>query len=140
MSITSMKIILALLILNTSSGLRAQDKTSKCAAAFIDNQILVDEYTTEGQCIIDHDARGIFAIQTVQITADQCQPTGKIKFYIAIRKSKTNTLLLYTDEPLTEVPIESILSKCHHGDSLLVIVTDNHIALPHHEILIQYAQ
>lgn len=139
MSGISLRTILLGSFLMLSSVVFSQHKPTSCTAVFIDNQMLVDEYTGEGQCIIDYNAKGSFTVQIVDLSSELCHPTGHIRFRLSIRRGSTNTLISFSDKNFTEMQVEDILAKCQPGDSILVLTVDEEYSLPHHEIIVHYA-
>ncbi|MCB0665264.1 MAG: hypothetical protein KDC80_05545 [Saprospiraceae bacterium] len=140
MSAKIRKAILFCSFLVFSSIVFCQKTSSSCVAVFLDDHLVVDEYSEYGQCIIDYNVTGSFTVQTVILSSEQCQPTGQIKFRLAIRRGASNTLVSFSDNTFEEVPVEDVLSKCHAGDSILVMLVDEGYTLPHNEIIVHYAQ
>lgn len=116
----------------------AQQKFYECAAIFIGDQMIVDDYSPDGNCDINHDSRGLFTVQTVILSQEGVERTGKIHFRIAIRDGKTGTLFSYSERTFTEEKVENILAICKPGDSIYVITTDVQYSLPHNEISIHF--
>lgn len=129
-------LIFSLLAFNISNG-HCQHPFTNCSAAFLDQKIIVDEYTDEGKCIIDPSARGMLTVQTAYLSPTESKPTGKLRFRLAIRDGNTKTLLSFSDKTYIELNIQAILEKCRPGDSIVLLTTNNEYALPHNEILVK---
>lgn len=140
MSSKIQKTILFSSFLVLSSVVFCQKTSSSCVAVFLDNHLVVDEYSEDGQCIIDYNAKGSFTVQTVILSSEECKPTGQIMFRLAIRRGATNTLISFSNQTFEEVQVEDVLAKCHAGDSILVMLVDEGYTLPHSEIIVHYAQ
>ncbi|MPR34852.1 hypothetical protein GBK04_16195 [Cytophagaceae bacterium SJW1-29] len=115
----------------------AQDSFQHCTAAFLDKDIVVDEYSPKGTCVLPATAIGELTVQTVELSATASKPTGAIPFKLAIRDGKTHTLTLFSNADYTGIAIQSVLAKCRKGDRLVLLTLNKQYALPHNEILIQ---
>ncbi len=109
--------------------------SQSCTAAFLDNKIVVDEYTTTGKCSLPATATGKLTVCTADLSPTSSVAVDKITFKIAIR-NQTNTLVMYSDKDFREVDIQKVLSKCRKGDHIVLLTLDNGYALPHNEILV----
>lgn len=128
--------LLFLLVIATSFSADAFCQWS-CSAAFLDEKIIVNEYTDNGWCEISRKATGDLTVQTANLSPENSIPTGKIGFKIAIRNGQTKTLLSFSGKTWKNISIEKILAKCKVGDSIVLIITDDDFALPHNEILVK---
>ncbi len=108
-----------------------------CSAAFINDNIVVNEYTPEGKCILNANATGQLTVQTASLSPTESIPTGKLPFQVAIRSEAFNTLRMYSKDTYHQVAIEKVLSKCQKGDHIILLMLEEGYALPHHEILVQ---
>lgn len=115
-----------------STAILAQDRFTNCTAAYLDNKLLVNEYSPSGYCKIRQSAKGELTVQTMNDEA----PTGKTRFLVAIRDGNSKTLLLFSEVAFLQVPVEKLLKKCKPGDAIVLLTTDDKYALPHHEILV----
>ncbi len=114
-----------------------QKQFTNCAAAFLDNKMVVDDYSPTGHCEIAKSATGELSVQTANLSSDGGVPTGKIGFKIAIRDGNTKTLFSFSDKTYKQVDIKTVLAKCKAGDAIVLLTTDAEFALPHSEILIK---
>jgi len=116
-----------------SAATFGQERFTNCTAAYLDNKLVVNDYSPDGHCEILKSATGELTVQTMNDTA----PTGKTNFKIAIRDGNTKTLLSFSDKAYKEIPVEKILAKCQLGDAIVLLTLDNRYALPHNEILVK---
>ena len=124
-------------LLLLSSGISFGQKAfSNCSAAFLNNKMVVDEYSTKGKSKIGTNATGILTVCTAELSPMSAKAVEKIVFKIAIRDKDTKTLLMFSDEAFNQVNIQQVLKKCEKGDHIVLMTTDNQYALPHNEILV----
>lgn len=107
---------------------------NSCAAIFLNNNMLVDDYSPRGKCRVEMGNKGKLVVSEVSLSETTAWPMQFVGFKVAIRNSKTNTLWMYSDETFFEVNLEDILSKCGKDDKIVILVTDREFSLPHHEI------
>jgi len=105
-----------------------------CSAAFLDNKIVVDEYTTKGKCVLPVTAIGKLTVCTADLSPTESKAKDKISFRIAIRDKNTKTLVMFSDEVFSQINIEDVLKKCSKGDQIVLLTIDSQYALPHNEI------
>lgn len=117
-----------------SSG---QNSFSNCSAIFLNNKMLVDEYTTEGKCAVSVEAKGDLTVSTVELSSKENKAVTPILFQVAIRDKNTGTLMLVSKEKAEKIEIEKILAKCKKGDFIIILTMSDEFALPHNTILIQ---
>lgn len=115
----------------------AQEPFVNCAAAFLDQKIIVDEYSPTGKCALPADATGTLTVCTADLSPEKSVAKDKIKFKIAIRDKGSNTLLLFSDKTYEQVDIQKVLARCKKGDHIVLLTLDDRYALPHHEILVK---
>ena len=126
-----------LLSLVVSTLSLAQHKFSNCSAAFLDNKMVVNEYTDKGKCMISTSAKGQLSVCTANLSPKQCIPVDKIMFKVAIRDKSTKTMVMFSNENYKQVDVQKVLSKCKKGDHIVLLTINNEYALPHNEILVQ---
>lgn len=115
---------------------QAQEPFTQCTAAFLNDRMVVDEYTTTGKCVLPHTATGVFTVCTADLSPERSVPLEKVKFKIALKKQQANTLIMFSDLTYKQVNIEKVLAKCQTGDYIVLITMDDQYSLPHHEILV----
>ncbi len=115
----------------------AQQPFTNCSAAFLNNKIVVDEYTDQGKCVLDSSASGILTVCTANLSPEKSIPVKKIDFKIALKDRNTGTLTMYSDKTFQQVEIRSVLKKCRRGDRIVLITMNDEYSLPHHEILVR---
>lgn len=115
----------------------AQDSFQHCTAAFLNRNMVVDEYSPKGKCIMPLTAQGELTVNTVDLSPKASKALDAIPFKIAIRDGHTNTLTMYAREDVMKMDIRQVLAKCKVGDSIVLLTLENQYALPHNEILIQ---
>lgn len=119
------------------ASLRGQQAFTSCAAAVLNDRMVVDEYTTTGKCIFSSDATGELSVRPVFLTQGKAPAFGeKLPFKVALRDSASGTLFLLSDQTYTTADLKAILSQCKKGDYLVLLTMERQYALPHNEILI----
>lgn len=115
----------------------SQEQFTNCTAAFLDNRIVVDTYSPEGQCILSENATGILTVCTADLSPTESIAKDTVSFMVAIRDKNSRTLLMYSKDTFKSLDIRKVLAKCRKGDHIVLLTLDSQYALPHHEILIQ---
>lgn len=128
---------LALVALLFALNCGAQKSFSNCSAAFLNDKIIVDEYSDQGKCVLPADATGTLTVCTASLSPEKSIPTGKIKFKIAIRDKATKTLTMFSNETYQQADIQKVMTRCQKGDSIVLLTMDAEYALPHNEILVK---
>lgn len=132
-----MKILLLIQLLIFCNVAHAQDKFSNCSAAFLDNKIIVEKYEPNAKAYISKNAVGELTVCTASISEKETVAVDKILFSVAIKDSKTGTLMLTTKKPVLKYDLSTILAKCNTGDSVVLLTENEQYALPHNEILVE---
>lgn len=120
-----------------SINLSAQDRFSNCSAIFLNQKIVVDDYSPTGKCILKSYATGDLTVNTATVENDRWIAGEKIAFKIIIRDGSTKTLWSYSDITYQSVSIKDVLLKCKKGDSIVISLVKDQYALPHNEILVE---
>ena len=129
--------ILVLFICLISSVATAQSSFTNCTAAFLDGRLVVNEYSPEGKCMVDSTAQGMLTVSPATYENNVWKADYAAEFMIAIRDKNTGTMCMFSDKKFKKVDIRKVLAKCRKGDRIVLLTMDNHLALPHNEILIQ---
>lgn len=131
------RLVLFLLFFCPAVSAVAQEPFSHCSAAFVNGNMLVDEYTDKGKCVVRADASGELTVCTVDLTPAGSVCVDQIAFKIVIRDKNTGTLLLFSQKTFKSVDLRAVLAKCRPGDRIVLITLDDRFALIHNEILVQ---
>ena len=131
------KLILAIFCSALSTAGFSQQAFNNCSAAFLNNKMVVDEYSTKGKCILPTSATGKLTVCTVNISPGASKAVDKIPFQIAIRNKTTQTLLLLTKTNVKQIDVHNVLTKCKKGDHIVLLTLDDQYAMPHNEILVR---
>ena len=131
------KLIFALCCSAVSTIGFGQHPFNNCSAAFLNNKMVVNEYTTKGKCSLPSNATGKLTVCTVNVSPTASQAVDKIPFRIAIRNKNTQTLLLLTKTDVKQIDVHNVLTKCKQGDHIVLLTLDDQYAMPHNEILVQ---
>lgn len=116
---------------------RAQSDFTSCAAAYLGQTRLVNEYTTKGFCEVTQSAKGLLSVSQISLNEDGDIKGEEIAFMVAIRDGVTQTYWMYSGESYTEIEISKILSRCKSGDKIVLMTQDREWALPHAEIAVK---
>jgi hypothetical protein len=133
-----MIVVFVLALLADSYG---QDSFSNCSAVFLNNQMIVEEYSASAKAKISKDAQGwisagVVSLGDVSKGEKKFEITEKIEFGVAIKDANTGTIILFSSKEYKKIEAVKILAKCKKGDSIIIMTTDNKFALPHNEILV----
>lgn len=118
-------------------SLSAQSKFSNCSAIFLNQKMVVDDYSPNGRCVLKPNASGQLTVCTTVFENNQWRAVENIYFNIIIRDGSTKTLLAYSNVTYKSIGIQDVLSKCRKGDYILISVIKDEYALPHNEILVE---
>ena len=119
-----------------SNVLSAQNQFKDCSAVFLNNKMVVNEYSTKGKCLLAATASGKLTVNTAELSETGGKAKDKIPFKIAIRDKNTKTLVSFSEQIFSEINIQNVMKKCNKGDHIVVLTTDRQHALPHNEILV----
>ncbi len=114
-----------------------QNHFNNCTAAFLGQKIVVDQYTTEGKCMLPQTATGELTVCTADLSPERSIAKDKIAFKIAIRDKNTGTLVMYSGDTYRKIDIQKVLAQCSPGDRIVLLTMSREYALPHNEILVQ---
>jgi hypothetical protein len=128
--------LIAILMIAFTINIKAQNRFNECSAAFLNQKMIVDDYSPKGKCVIDTNATGQLTVSTAIYENDTWRAVEKISFKITIRDSKTKTLFSFSDATYEEVDIKKVLAKCQKGDYILISLVKDLYALPHNEVLV----
>ncbi len=136
-----MKKLLLLSFLFIGNIVIAQDLYNSCSAAFLNDQMIVEEYSATAKAKISKEAKGWISAGTVNLGdvrkgEKKFEITDKFEFGVAIKDANTGTIMLFSLKAYKKIEAEKVLAKCKKGDSIIIMTTDNTFALPHNEILV----
>ncbi len=120
----------------TATGF-TQEAFTSCTAAFLDNKIVVDEYTPNGKCVLPSTSNGTLTVCTADLSPTQSIPVKQIKFMVALRDQNTKTLTMFSNETYKHIDIQKVLKRCKTGDHIVLITMDDAYSFPHNEILVK---
>jgi hypothetical protein len=136
-----MKKLLIFILLLTGNVVLAQERFSSCSAVFLNDHMIVEEYSTTAKAKISKDAIGWISARAVTLGdlakgEKKAEITQKIEFGVAIKDANTGTIVLFSPKEFKKIEAEKVLEKCKKGDTIIIMTTDNTYALPHNEILV----
>ena len=111
---------------------------NECAAIFLNDKMLVNEYTPNGKCKVTENASGILYVSTTELNVFSLLPYQSVGFKVAIRNNKTNTLWLYSEETFMSIDLKKIIEKCEAGDEIIILTVDKSFSLPHNTLEIEW--
>jgi hypothetical protein len=129
-------ILMAILMIAFTINIKAQNRFNECSAAFLNQKMIVDDYSPKGKCVIDANATGQLTVSTAVYENDTWRAVEKISFKITIRDNKTKTLFSFSDATYEDIDIKKVLAKCQKGDYILISLVKDLYALPHNEVLV----
>jgi hypothetical protein len=112
----------------------APKEYTDCSAIFFDGQMLVSEYSPNGKCRLEEGMKGKLTLSAVELSDNGAKATRRLSFQVAIHNERTNTLRMFTREPITEVQFEDVFKACSPGDAIIFLTVDIRYTLPHHKI------
>lgn len=111
---------------------------SDCAIILFNGKMLVDKYTPEGKCKMTTKMKGTLSVSNVDLTGKEYRVKDKLKFHVAIKNPKTNTLFLLTKTSVQEIKYKDILTQCQMGDKIIILTDNKKYSLTHNEIEIMW--
>jgi hypothetical protein len=79
-------LLAAAMLFCTTNGIAQSNDFNNCAAAFLDSKMIVNEYTTDGKCVLDSNSTGKLSLRPVTLDESGAATMGKkIPFKIALR-------------------------------------------------------
>lgn len=79
---------------------------------------------------------GKISVSTIDRSEKGARPIAPIGFNVAIHHAQTNSLWMYSEEPLFEVEIARLLKECDQGDTLIFMPVDRNYRLSRHKIMV----
>ncbi|MEZ4903243.1 MAG: hypothetical protein R2822_16535 [Spirosomataceae bacterium] len=116
---------------------QGQETFSSCSAAFLDNKLIVDNYSPKGKCVLSHTTQGTLTVAEATFENNQWHQTAPIEFIVAIHDKNTQTLMMHSTEKYQKVDLQKIMAQCQKGDHIVLLTTKDKYALPHNEIVVQ---
>ena len=114
-----------------------EQRFTSCAAIFLDEKMIVDDYSPTGVCRLPAGARGTLSVHTVDLGPGGARRVDPLRFRVALRDGQTRTLYSFSEKTYRTLDLAPVLARAKAGDSIVVLTTDDHFALPHSEILIE---
>jgi len=108
-----------------------------CSAAFLDNKMVVDEYTPKGKCSFPLTAKGELTVATAELSSNESKAVDIVSFKIAIRDENTRPLKMFSADDFRKIEIQKVLAKCKKGGAIVLLTLEKQYALLHNEILIK---
>ncbi len=115
----------------------AQNKFNNCSAVFLNQKLVVDDYSPTGKCVVKSTDTGQLTVSTATFENDKWLAGDKIDFKITVRDGRTKTMLSFSDATYQTIDIKKVLAKCQKGDYILISIVKDEYALPHNEILVE---
>lgn len=106
----------------------------ECAAVFFNDLYIVDDIAPKGSCELFPNMVGELSVASVSFSEEGAKPLENIKFQVAIKNYRTNTLWILTKEPVSKIYLQDIIDKCEMGDKVIIMPVDQKYSLSHHEI------
>ncbi|MEL7531983.1 MAG: hypothetical protein AAFN10_11770 [Bacteroidota bacterium] len=115
----------------------AQSDFSNCAAVYLDNDMIITEYSPKGVSKVSLEDKGSLQLRIVNAPDGNWKITGSAQeFRVAIRDQKTGTLVMYGDQAYRRLELSELLAKCQAGDHILILSTNRELGITGAEILI----
>lgn len=130
-------LLIALSILWTINLFGQKEPFSNCAAIFLNEKLVVDDYSPTGKCQLPYSSTGKLTVCSATYENDKWSCTEKIDFRVAIKDGNTKTLWSFSDQSFKEIDFKQVLAKCKKGDFVVILTVNNLHALPHNEILVE---
>jgi len=112
-----------------------QNLYNECLAIMHDGQMLVDEYSPRGKCVISKNATGSYRVSAIELSDNSpVVEKEQASFMVGIRDSRTNTIWMLTKEPVLKINIEDAIAKCGKEDQIMLMTVDQKYSLSHHVI------
>jgi hypothetical protein len=110
-----------------------QKTHNECVAVFLGENMIVDEYSPRGISKISLKAKGVLSVNLVEL-GDKTVKGKEVDFLLAIKDKETETLTLLITKSIKNISISKAIEKAKIGDQLVILLTDDKFALPHHSI------
>ncbi len=123
---------------NAQTSSCKSNKFSECAAIYLDNKMMVDDYSPSGKCTVMPNSKGILHVYGIRLYPEMQIPMDQVSFKVAIHNTKTNTMWMFSEETYQTLALEKVLAKCEEGDNIILLTTNSQYSLPHHKIEIMW--
>lgn len=116
----------------------AQESFNTCTGLYLNKTLMTEDYSPRSKATLKLTDSGKLTVNEVTIeSADDIKAGKAIPFRIAIKDKRTQTIFLFSQKTHTSVDVEKILARCHSGDQLLILSTDDAYSVLPSEILIE---
>lgn len=105
-----------------------------CAAILLDGKVLTKEFFQNEKARMAQGMTGKMTVASVSTTDSSVIPINNIRFQIAIKNNRTNTMWIYSKDDQMEVRLEDILEYCEQDDSIIIMPVDQRYSLSLHEM------
>lgn len=117
-------------------GAFGQNTYTRCTAAFLNDHLIVNEYSPEGKCMLDSTSRGMLTVCPATYENGKWTQEYQAEFMVAVRDKDTRTFWMFSDKRYKKLEISKVLAECRKGDQIVLLTVDSRLALPHNEILV----
>ncbi len=105
-------------------------------AIFINGKQCDNAYFNKDKPQLDLFQVGKLTVATVPTCQNATKSGYNVKFQVAIRNARTNTMYSYTREGVMEVDLGALLSKCEMDDYIIIMTADQKFKLTKNEMYI----
>ncbi|MEM6343586.1 MAG: hypothetical protein AAF927_06880 [Bacteroidota bacterium] len=116
----------------------AQSDFSNCAAVYLNDNMVITEYSPKGISKVSLSDKGSLQLRVVTAPDGNWRVSGSAQaFRVAIRDQKTGTLVMFGDKTYRRLEISEVLRKCKAGDHILILSTNRELGITGAEILVE---
>lgn len=118
-------------------SLWAQGDFNTCAAVYLNDDMLISEYSPRGKSQVSMDAQGQLRLRKIVAPKDKWEVSGPAQeFRVAIKDKQTGSLVMLDDRRYRSLKLSEVLAFCEAGDKIMIIATDRSLGIPGAEILV----
>ncbi|MEL6649972.1 MAG: hypothetical protein AAFQ87_04120 [Bacteroidota bacterium] len=119
------------------ASLWAQGDFSTCAAVYLNDNMLISEYSPRGESKVSLNAQGQLRLRKIVAPKDKWEVSGPSQeFRVAIKDKQTGSLVMLDDRRYRSLELSEILAFCEAGDKIMILATDRSLGIPGSEILV----
>ncbi len=132
------KVVMFFCAILSANLILAQSDFSECAAVYLDDAMIITEYSPDGVSKVSLSDEGTLQLRVVRAPEGTWRVSGSAQeFRVAIRDKKTGTLVMFGDKTYRRLELSEVLAKCNSGDHILVLSTNRKLGITGAEISVE---
>ena len=108
------------------------------AGIYLDDKPLFDGLNASGNRLLDLEEKGYISVNTIRKVFDKIVTDAKVEFVIAVQDERTGTQRIVDLNVHEKISIQELRKYINPGDNIIIMTTDQKIALPNHKLIFNW--